>query len=204
MAITAPPTATKLTKSFFAKIITKPVSTQIDFKRNTVAETPPTDNGTVPIIAPKLPAKLASQEQEILHELRENLGGAPFTERQLQCAPQRLVQKAIGKEKVNYAENEAYAEVNIKQLPKNANLISSHHFFQIKNDFESNKLKLNCRLVPHGNRDNEKDEVRKDSSTAQFPVIRAMLSACVILGFRLASIDISGAYLQSKPLTRDV
>lgn len=80
---------------------------------------------------------------------------------------------------------------------------SSHFFFQIKTDGESDRLKLKCRFVPHGNWDKEKDDIRKDSATAQFPFIRALLSAAVILRLRIATINISCAYLQ-VPLNRDV
>ncbi len=43
------------------------------------------------------------------------------------------------------------------------------------------------------------DEIRSDSSTAQFPVIRTVLSMAVIHRFRLATLDISK--LTSKPVT---
>ena len=63
---------------------------------------------------------------------------------------------------------------------------------------------MECRLVPHGNQDRKKDKVRKDSATAQFPVIRSLLSAATILNLPLGTIDISGAYLQAGKLNSDV
>ena len=74
-------------------------------------------------------------------------------------------------------EKDAFEELHIRDIPKNANLISSHCFFQIKFDGHDKKLKLKCRLVPHGNKDKEKDNIRSDSSTAQFTVIRALLTS---------------------------
>jgi Reverse transcriptase (RNA-dependent DNA polymerase) len=59
-------------------------------------------------------------------------------------------------------------------------------------------------MVPHGNRDREKDGLRTDSATAQFCVIRLVLSIAVTLKLRLSSLDISGAYLQAGPLQRDI
>jgi hypothetical protein len=59
-------------------------------------------------------------------------------------------------------------------------------------------------MVPHGNRDREKAGLRTDSATAQFAAIRLLLSLAVLLNFRLSSIDISGAYLQADPITRDI
>jgi hypothetical protein len=59
-------------------------------------------------------------------------------------------------------------------------------------------------MVPHGNRDREKAGLRTNFATAQFAEIRLLLSLAVLLNFRLSSIDISGAYLQADPITRDI
>ena len=63
---------------------------------------------------------------------------------------------------------------------------------------------LKARIVPHGNRDVEKDDIRKDSATAQLSVIRSLLSIVTFLGFRLGFADIKGAYLQSGPIQGDI
>ena len=97
-----------------------------------------------------------------------------------------------------------YEEVNVKSLPRNSNIISSHHFFNVKNDGEADKLKLKCRMTPHGNKDLEKDMVRKDSRTAQFPVIRTLISICILLDFSFASLDIKSAYLQAGKFPRTI
>ena len=89
-------------------------------------------------------------------------------------------------------------------VPRNANVISSHHFFQIKTDGSPDKLKLKCRLVPHGSKDAEMESLRTDSSTAQFPVIRLVLSLATILRFAVSSIDITGAYIQAGEIQRDI
>ena len=65
-------------------------------------------------------------------------------------------------------------------------------------------MKLKYRLVPHGNRDRDKEFVRKDSATAQFPIIRIVLSLAAIMSFSIASIDIKGAYLQAGQFPRDI
>lgn len=64
--------------------------------------------------------------------------------------------------------------------------------------------KLKGRLVPHGNRDNERGDIRKDSSTAQFDVIRLLLCLTTFLGLRLGLADVKGAYLQSGPIQREL
>ena len=149
-----------------------------------------------------IPTSLKKPEQEILKRAREVLGEKPLSEHQLQFVPQWVFDKAIAKEKKNY--NGAYEELRISQLPPNANLISSHHLFQLKHEGETDKLELKCRLVPHGNRDRDRDSVRKDSATAQFPVIRIVLSIAAIVGMVLGSIDVKSAYIQGGWLTRNI
>lgn len=89
-------------------------------------------------------------------------------------------------------------------VPHRSNTICSHHFFQVKTYREEGKLKLKCRLVLHGNRDVENHLQRTDSSTAQLIVIRLLLLLAALLYFHLASLGISGAYLQSYDLERDI
>lgn len=108
---------------------------------------------------------------------------------------------AIENEKNNYKG--VYQGMDSKNVPRTANIISSHDFFEVKNTTESGNLKLKCRLVPHGNRDRDKESIRKDSSTAQFPVIPLLLSIAVILGLTIVSLDIKKAYLQAEKLSHD-
>lgn len=51
------------------------------------------------------------------------------------------------------------------------------------------------RICPQGNRYKEKDGIRKDSTAAQFLVIRLMLSLTALMGLKVGTIDISAAYL---------
>ena len=74
----------------------------------------------------------------------------------------------------------------------------------MKTDGEEDKRRLKCRMVPHRNPDRDKDSVRKDSATAQFPVIRLVLSIAAVLNMVIATIDIKGAYLQGGYLSRDI
>ena len=148
--------------------------------------------------------KMESDEQEILRKIRDVVGYEPVSEARLQFAPSWLIQKAIDAELNNYKSKGAYTTVHKRGVPRDANLISSHHFFQIKTDGSPEKLKLKCRLVPHGNRDAEKESLRTDSSTAQFPVIRLVLSLATILRFAVSTIDITGAYLQAGEIKREI
>ena len=137
-----------------------------------------------------------------MQQIRQLLGDKALSENKLEFAPQWIIENAKEKERMNYES--AIDIVNRRNIPRNSNIISSHHFFTIKHDGESNKLKLKCRIVPHGNRDAEKEDIRSDSSTAQFSAIRSVLSLAAIFKLKLATIDISKAYLQSGELEREI
>jgi hypothetical protein len=98
---------------------------------------------------------------------------------------------------MNVVEKKSYA-----QAWPHANVLSTHNFLKIKSEDGSYRLK--CRLVPHGNRDEEKVALRKDSSTAQSSVIRLVLAIAMLHKFFVGSIDVVAAYLQSGPLPRRV
>jgi hypothetical protein len=49
----------------------------------------------------------------------------------------------------------AFNPIKLLDLPPGSNVISSHHWFSIKKTSDGN-LELKCRMVPHGNRDREK------------------------------------------------
>ena len=122
--------------------------------------------------------------------------------KQLEFIPRWIIDKAIESERENYKS--AFEEVHLSDLPRHSNVISSHHFFLEKVDGKKNEFRLKCRLVPHGNRDRDKDILRTDSSTAQFPDISLVLSLAALHGFVLATLDIEGAYLQSGLLNREI
>lgn len=61
---------------------------------------------------------------------------------------------------------------------------------------------MQTRIFPNLNRDKMKKTVRKDSETAQFDIIRLVLSLTTVLLFKLVCVDIKGPYLQSGPISR--
>ena len=146
--------------------------------------------------------EINSMEQELLAQLLDTLRTEHIAERNINFLPQWIIDNAVKKELGNYSG--AYEEHQISSLPFSANVISSHAFFHVTKDGEGNTLRLKCRLVPHGKADREKHELRSDCATAHFPVIRLIFSFCALYPFHLASIDIMGAYLQGKPLDRDI
>ena len=161
--------------------------------------------GETPLISPaEVPIKIASTEQALLRQLREVIRDEPVSESRLQFLPRWMLDRAMLEEKKKSALNHVFEEWNIRALPRDANLISSHRFFQLKHDGTTDKLKRKCRLVPHGNRDKNKESLRKDSATAQFSSIRSLPSAAAILQLDLATVDVKSAYLKAGSLNRDV
>ena len=96
-------------------------------------------------------AELQSCERNILRTLMSQIGRDSVSESRLRHLPRWIIDKSINKEKQSYSD--AFIPVPLKDLPRCANVISSHHFFQVKHTGTSESLKLKCRLVPHGNRD---------------------------------------------------
>lgn len=88
-------------------------------------------------------------------------------------------------------------------MPWNYKLILSH-FFEDNNDGFADNLKHKCRIVPHGNQDAEKDEIRGDAMTAHFKIIHLFLSAEATLGLKISSSGAKAAFLQSINFYREV
>lgn len=168
-----------------------------------VEENPTADIGTVtPTRLPPPNATLKSDRARVLQNISDTIGKEQVTRSKLNFAPSWIVEEAFNKEHSSNWED-AYDEVDESSIPMNANVISSHVVYKTKTD-EHGSHTLKARIVPHGNRDTEKDNIRKDSSTAQFDVIRMLLAVCSFVGLRLAMADIKGAYLQSGPIKREV
>jgi hypothetical protein len=118
----------------------------------------------------------------------------------LSFLPPWLIEKAVETERQNYMN--VVEETSYAQAGPHANVMSTHRFLKIK--FEDGSYRLKCGLVPHGNRDEEKDALRKDPSTAQSSVIGLVLAIAMLHKFYVGSIDVVAAYLQSGPLPRRV
>lgn len=66
----------------------------------------------------------------------------------------------------------------MKHAPPNFNVVSSHVVYRMRSEEGSEWLKV--KLHAHGNRDNYKKTVRRNSSTAQFDIIKLLLSLAII------------------------
>lgn len=79
------------------------------------------------------------------------------------------------------------------------NLIDSHVVYKLK-VYEKGKRAQKARIFPHGNRDKLKDDVVKDSMTAQFYFIRLAVSMATGMNAVLGHVYIKCAYLHSGPI----
>lgn len=116
--------------------------------------------------------------------------------------PECLITRAMDRE---ISENWAVVtdKVEAINMPNDENILSTHFFFKIKKD-EGGKRKLKDRLVVHGNRDDEKEEVRKEAIAADMINTRLVLELGMMMGFTFGVADIKGAYMKSGPAPRDI
>lgn len=135
-----------------------------------------------------------------MQNIYDELGSHQVTRRKLSFSPPWILDKAFHKE-YYYNWHDAYESKQGREILPYANIVASHVIYKVKTDEEGVRT-LKARIVPHGNRDNEKDNARKDSASTQLNVICLVLSISIILGFKLATTDIKGAYLQSGPIRR--
>lgn len=136
--------------------------------------------------------QLKYAKQAILRDLHQCLGNEPLTEHKLQYSP-RWFDDAIEKEQACYQEQNASQPVPIYSLTPSANLILSHYVFVTKHEGECNALKLKCRLVSQGNKNNGKHDLHSYSSISQFRTIRLPLAVAMLFQFSLASLDVDSA-----------
>lgn len=63
---------------------------------------------------------------------------------------------------------------------------------------------MKARICPHGNKDDLKDDIQKDSATAQYDSIRILIYIATFMPMRLGVVDIGGTYMRSGPITREI
>lgn len=75
--------------------------------------------------------------------------------------------------------------------------------FNIKKD-EDGGRKLKSRLVVHGNKDNEKDDVRTDAIATGMMETRLVMDIGVMIKFKFGVADIRGDFMQREPAHRAI
>ena len=127
---------------------------------------PERDIGTTIIQpTPAPPSDLQSDRQQILKTILDTVGPSSVTRKKLEFAPAWILDEAFEREHRDNWER-AYIIIDDKEVPRHANIITSHTIYKIREQEDGSKT-LKNRIVPHGNRGREKDNIRKDSSTAQ-------------------------------------
>lgn len=145
---------------------------------------------------------MTSNLQRILHSLYKRIRNSITTIKKLEGAPSWITNKSLQEEHDNKWIG-AYREVEENGLQKKDNVITSHVIYKVKTS-EDGDNSMKVRIFPHGNKDDLRNGIRKDSSTGQYDVIRLLLSLATFMSMTLAVVDISGAYMESGPITREI
>lgn len=74
---------------------------------------------------------------------------------------------------------------------------------KIKDENDGN-LKLKEDIVLQGQRDEEKNEIRKDCESADMIIVRMTLFLAICLNLVIGAADIEGELMKSGPITREV
>ena len=92
----------------------------------------------------------------------------------------------------------------VKELPKNANLVSSRWIFKYKRDSEGNIIKRKARLVARGfTQEFGIDYNETFSPTLKQDSLRIITALAVQKNFKIKQLDVTAAYLNAE-LTEDI
>lgn len=86
---------------------------------------------------------------------------------------------------------------------RNGNIIGSHRIHRT-NVLHDVSLKMKCRIAPHGNEDNEKDFLTRDSASCTPLAFFMFLSVCSLLSLSITKVDFKAAFLQTGAAERPI
>ena len=87
------------------------------------------------------------------------------------------------------------------RMPSNPNIISSHVLFKWKDEGTPHQY-LKARMVPHENRDNEKNQQETSSPCIKPDMFKLLISYAAEHGYDVCLIDIKTAFLQTGGINR--
>lgn len=145
--------------------------------------------------------ELSSVEKETVESYYDVFGSKEFLLHHAQGLPSHVTVNAYKKEEENFLKT--VKKVYISNVPKDANIISSHVLYKVKILDDGSKL-VKARIAPHGNKDSMKDDLKKDSAMCSPVGMRVALSICTMKRWNFAKIDFTSAFLQSGLAERDV
>lgn len=125
-----------------------------------------------------------SDEKKVLDMIRRTFGTGQVTRHKLEGIPAWIVQKAVDKKHDKNWET-AYDPAPVVNVSRTENIIASNVIYKLKIG-DAVSMRFKAQIFLHGNRDRMKDEIRKDSSTAQCNVIRILLSMAAYMDGVLA------------------
>ena len=105
--------------------------------------------------------------------------------------------KAFDEEMKSWTEEEVFESIFISAVPKESNIISPHVIYRWK-EKEIPQQRLKARIVPHGYRDVEKQNMRTDSPSMKPEVMRVICAFAIDMGFELRAMDVKTACLWSS------
>lgn len=74
--------------------------------------------------------------------------------------------------------------MHVSQIPKDANVVTSHTMYKVKDLDDGDKLLKGCIApgsgAPHGNQDNEKENMKTDLATCAPIGMRILITLAVI------------------------
>lgn len=144
---------------------------------------------------------LTSNEQEVLSSMMEQLGQRPFLLHHAQGFEQSVLHNAYEREEQKYIAT--VKRVQRRQVPRDANIVSSHVVYKIKVE-DDDSLPLKARIAPQGNEDSDTENHRSDCCTCAPIGIRAVTTVAAIRRWRIVKIDVEMAFHQSGPADRKV
>jgi hypothetical protein len=118
-----------------------------------------------------------------------------MTRYKLSWVPDWVLDKALQEEVANWMP--IVDEVLLSTVPCNANVVSSHTLYRTKLK-DDGKFRLKVRIVPHGNRDRDKDLIRGDSEIACHSSYRTVMALSAVLGLKLFKVGFTAAFLKNK------
>ena len=189
--------------------------TQVEEPNVTLSDTPNMEQGYIPFSAPKNTDTIEDPLSKILEvyqkfvQTEQDQLSEHYTTRQKEfysnsnnATPEEF-QDAFKKEFESWLAMEAFELVDKGEVPKAANIISSHTLFKWK-DKDTPYQQLKARIVSHRNKDYQKDTQRTDSPSIKPEIMKIISSFAAENGCVICSGDIKTAFLQTDGINRDI
>lgn len=109
--------------------------------------------------------------------------------------------KAYGKEERAFSKTAGL--VRLRQVPADANVISSHVLYKVKKDNDES-LRLKARIPAHGIEDSTRNDLRSDCSMSAAHEVRIRLSTAVPRKWTLIKLDVESTILQTGAPAREL